>query len=104
MTHKTLSRVKLDGLQRWLDGAVPPGSRNSPSVKWHYSHSQMTRGNGDQIATFYDGRVGGFLHSIGEPATAQELLRGYRVYLYVKANHPEVLDLLERPVGGVKGV
>lgn len=99
MTHKTLSRVKLDDLQQWLDRAYPRESRNSPSAKWHYSHSQLTRGNGDQLATFYDSRIGGHLRNIGDPSTAQELIRGYRAYLYLKANHPEIVDLLDAPVG-----
>lgn len=101
MAHKPLSRVKLDDLQRWLDHAAPPASRNAPSSKWEYGHSQLTRGNGDQIATFYDGRVGSFMRHFGDPITAQELLRGYRAYLYVKANHPEVVDLLDAPVGRI---
>lgn len=99
MTSKALSRSKLNDLQQWLDSAHPPGSRNAPSSKWHYSHSQLTRGNGDQLATFYDARVGGFLRQIGDCATAQELLRGYRAYLYLKANHPDIVDVLDAPIG-----
>lgn len=98
MTHTPLRRVKLDDLQRRLDHAAPSGSRNAPSAKWHYGHSQMTRGNGDQIATFYDNRVGSLLFGL-DPNTVQELLRGYRTYLYLKANHGEIVDLVEVPIG-----
>lgn len=75
-----------------VDRTVPP--------PWSFSHSQWTDKVGAQIATLYGhgGRLGSYLYYL-QPNIARELVRGYRVYKYLRAQHTALVEECEMTIG-----